>query len=576
MKNQKIPNNNRTSKVNRIVLYTAIVMVGAVSGFGASPAPTESKDAKKETIEKVAKAFKQIAEDATGNTKEEKKILESPTDTESKKNNETDQNAEQSKNKDVIISNEVASEIDKKVEPHKSFAPSAEPDDISDGKLPAYRILPQPDRSGGAGKKVLIIEVHDVIDMGISAHIERSINTHKDAAAVILDINTPGGRVDAATKIRDALINAPKTMRTVAFVHPRAISAGAFIAFACDLIIFAEGGTMGAATPISIGGGGEAVPVEEKMVSYFRTEMAATARAKGRRGDIAEAMVDAEIEIKDVTPAGKLLTLDTAGALRLGIADAKADSLEQVMEILALGAADVDKTTMNWAEKVARILTDPMLSSILMSIGMLGILIELYQPGFGLPGIVGIASLLIFFAGHLVVNLAGWEEAILFLIGIVLLIVEIFVIPGFGVIGIAGILAIVTSLVLSMNSLPLDVSFSTGNLTSSVLRVTVSMIASIVLLFVAMALLPKTAVKSRLVLDTVIDARADGGREGEIIKSILSSGMLGQADSFLRPSGIAKFGDNRVDVTSEGDFIEKGETVVIVRVQGNHVVVKKA
>jgi membrane-bound serine protease (ClpP class) len=332
---------------------------------------------------------------------------------------------------------------------------------------------------------------------------------------------------------------------------------------------------MGAATPITIGEGGGAEPVEEKMVSYFRTEMATTARAKGRRGDIAEAMVDKDVEIKGISPAGKLLTLDTAGALKLNIADAKANTLEDACALLALGGATVQHTEMNWAEKLARIFTDPMLSSILMSIGVLGILIELYHPGVILPGAVGVICLLIFFAGHLVVNLAGWEEGLLFLLGLILLGVEIFVTPGFGVLGIAGILAIVTSLVLAMTALPIDVSFSTGNLTSNMLRVTVSMAVSLIVFLIVLSVLPKAVFKSPLILHAAITATAEGGREGDAVKTVFQSGMTGIAESFLRPAGIARFGDKRIDVSSEGDFIESGSPVEIVRVHGNRVTVRK-
>ena len=452
--------------------------------------------------------------------------------------------------------------------------PSPEPED-RDGGVPEYRRLPQPDPAGGGEKAVVVVEIHEIIDMGLSAFLERAIENNPDASALILDINTPGGRVDAATQIRDALMNVPKTMRTVAFIHPRAISAGAFISFACDLIFIADGGSIGAATPVSLGSSGEAQPVDEKMVSYFRTEMATTARAKGRRGDIAEAMVDREVEIKGISQAGKLLTLDTAGALKWGIADAKANSIDEVLTAMALGGATKRKQELNWAEELARVLTHPILSGILMSIGVLGILIELYQPGFGLPGIVGITSLVIFFAGHLVVNLAGWEEVMLFVLGVSLLAVEIFVTPGFGILGALGVLGILVSLVLAITSLPISVSFNTGDLSGSLLRVLASLAASIVLFFVAFALLPRTRVGGKLVLETAIRATSKGGREGALVDEIVASGSSGIAESFLRPSGIARFGDRRIDVTSEGDFIEKGDPVVIVRTSGNRVVVRK-
>ncbi len=454
----------------------------------------------------------------------------------------------------------------------EAAVPSPEPE--TDGGLPDYRVLPEKDAKGGEDKTVIIIEITEIIDKGLSAFVARTIEENHDAAALILDINTPGGRVDAATEIRDAIIDAPKSMRTVAFIHPRAISAGAFISFACDLIFIADGGSMGAATPITISGGG-AEPVEEKYVSYFRTEMATTARAKGRRGDIAEAMVDAEIEIEGISQAGKLLTLDTAGALKWEIADAKANSLDEVLELLALGGAKREHEKLNWAEEVARVLTHPILSGILMSIGVLGILIELYQPGFGLPGILGISCLIIFFTGHLIVNLAGWEEVLLFVVGVGLLGVEIFVTPGFGILGILGVLAIFTSLVLALISMPLDVSFDTGALVGAFGRVIVSLFAAVLLFVAALAILPKTRIGGKLVLREAIAATASGGREGAVIEAVLASGVSGVAESFLRPAGIARFGDKRVDVVSEGEFIEKGEKVVIVRTHGNRVTVKK-
>ncbi len=459
----------------------------------------------------------------------------------------------------------------------RGVAPSPEPeltDGGPDGGLPDWRHLPEADPKGGAGRAVVIIDIEDIIDMGLAAFVRRAISDNRDAAAIVFDINTPGGRVDAATVIRDAIMEAPASLRTVAFVNPRAISAGAFISLACDLIFVTEGGSIGAATPITLSGG-EAEPVDEKMVSYFRTEMAATARAKGRRGDIAEAMVDADIEIEGVSPAGKLLTLDTAGALRHGIADGKAADVDAVLARMALGGAERRVLALNWAEELARILTHPILSGLLMSIGVLGILIELYQPGFGLPGIVGLSCLVLFFAGHLVVHMAGWEEILLFVAGVILLFIEIFVTPGFGVVGILGVLLILGSLVLSLSGMPIGVSFDTGLLTAAVSRVLISLAASIALFFAALAVLPRTRIRNRLVLAAAIDSTAAGGVEGEAIAEVLASGAAGVAESFLRPAGIARFGERRIDVVSEGDFIEQGAKVVIVRTAGNRVVVRE-
>ncbi len=524
-----------------MIIYGALIVLGFSLGRVAVATPDKAETPQEKVVKKVLRAIEQVAKDA-----EEHKGDAGP--------------VKAPHTREGVV----------------GFEPSPEPE-TPDGGLPEHRRLPESDAKGGVGKAVVIVEVEDTIDMGLSAFIERAIDNNQDAAALILDINTPGGRVDAATEIRDAIMNAPKTMRTVAFIHPRAISAGAFISFACDLIFIADGGSMGAATPISLGGGGEAEPVDEKMVSYFRTEMATTARAKGRRGDIAEAMVDYEVEIEGITTAGKLLTLDTAGALRWKIADVVANSMDEVLELLALGGAERRNLKPNWAEEVARVLTHPILSGLLMSVGVLGILIELYQPGFGLPGIVGISCLVIFFMGHLVVNLAGWEEVLLFAVGIGLLGVEVFVTPGFGFIGGLGVLGIIVSLVLAMTALPIDVSFSTGNLGTAITRVFISLVITFMAFIGIILILPRTKFfeKSIFVLQSAITDTAHGGLEGAVVDKVLASGISGVAESFLRPAGIARFGDKRVDVLTEGDFIEQGERVVIVRTEGNRVVVKK-
>ena len=482
------------------------------------------------------------------------------------------------------IARDLTKAIEKIAEDSKEDAPftdSPEPgegdtDSSGEDVAPSELIvpMPKPDPTGGKGQKILVINIHDTIDMGLAAFVERELKNNSGVKAVIFDINTPGGRVDAATKIRDAIMGLPKNIRSVAFIHPRAISAGAFISFACDYIFIADGGSIGAATPITIEGG-KANPVSEKYVSYFRAEMASTARAKGRNGHIAAAMVDADVEIKGITPKGKLLTLDTTGALRYKIANGRANSLNEVKKEIALPRAKTIKVSMNWAEKLARILTDPMLSGILMTLGMLGVLIELYHPGFGLPGIVGITCLVIFFAGHMVVHLAGFEEVVLFVIGVILLGVEIFVLPGFGIAGVLGILAIVSALVLSLTSLPIDVSWNTGMLTTALTRVMISLLLTVGLLIVAFFTLPKSRfVKNRLILETANVSSAKGGVEGDIVAQKLHIGSAGKSESYLRPAGIANFDGHRVDVTSEGDFIPAGAEIEVLRIEGNRVVVK--
>ena len=418
------------------------------------------------------------------------------------------------------------------------------------------------------GAEVVRVPIDGTVDLGQSAFITRVLEEHKNAAAIVLDINTLGGRVDAAIQIRDALLNSK--IKTVAFVHPRAISAGALIALACDVIVIGKGGSIGAATPIQLGEDG-AKPVEEKMVSYFRTEMRTTAEANQRRGDIAEAMVDASVSIPGIVQAGKLLTLDTAGALKWKIADFQAEDLAEVTQKLGLDTPKIVEASENWAEDVVRFLTDPVVSGLLMSLGTLGILIELYTPGLGLPGALGVLCLLSFFGGHLLVNLAGLEELILFVAGLTLLAVELFLIPGFGVTGIAGLLCVFVALVMTLIGLPLDVTLSTGAWMEPMSRVSLALMLTLALMLVAIRFLPRTRAGRKLVLESAT-TRAGGFTSSPDQTSRLH--QHGIAESDLRPAGVARFGDDRVDVVTDGSYVAAGTRIRVIEVAGMRVVVR--
>jgi membrane-bound serine protease (ClpP class) len=305
--------------------------------------------------------------------------------------------------------------------------------------------------------------------------------------------------VDAAVVIRDALLRSPRP--TVAFVNKRAISAGALISLASERIVMARGATIGAATPVKAGGPGEASePAGEKSVSYLRKEFRATADARKRPGLIAEAMVDADVEIPDVIGKGKLLTLTTEEALRHKVADFEADSLDELCSKLGLPAAEVRRVQVNWAERVVRFLTHPVVASLLMTFAMLGLLIELRTPGLGLPGAVGVLSLVAFFWGHWLVELAGWEQLLLVTLGLVLLAVEVFVVPGFGAAGVLGLLALVAGLSSSL----FGAGASLTTIVLSVSRVAISSAVALVGGLLLLRFLPSLPGGLRLGLATAL------------------------------------------------------------------------
>src|SRR5688500_15642482 len=207
---------------------------------------------------------------------------------------------------------------------------------------------------------VYVAPVEGIIDLGLAPFVRRVLDeaAEQRAAAVVLEINTFGGRVDAAVLIRDALLRA--RVRTVAFVNKRAISAGALIGLAAETIAMAEGSTIGAATPVTMGEpGGPAQPVAEKTVSYMRKEFRATAEARKRPPLLAEAMVDADVEVPGVIAKGKLLTLTTEEALQHQVADVRAESVDAVLTFLELSDADVRRASPTWAETLVRFLTHP-------------------------------------------------------------------------------------------------------------------------------------------------------------------------------------------------------------------------
>ena len=417
---------------------------------------------------------------------------------------------------------------------------------------------------------VYVVPVEGVIDLGLAPFIERVLSeaANANAAAVVLEVNTFGGRVDAAVLIRDALLESK--VRTVAFINKRAISAGALISLAAETIAMADGSTIGAATPVQMGlPGAPAQPVAEKTVSYMRKEFRATAEKRKRPGLIAEAMVDADVVIPDLIEKGKLLTLTTEEALNHKVADFRANSLDFVLESLQLGNAEIRHVSETWAETLVRFLTHPVVSSLLMTLGMLGIIMEIRLPGFGLPGILGIISLALFFWGHGLVRLAGLEEFLLVGIGLVLVGAEIFFVPGFGVTGILGIIALLGGLGLSL----VGAGATWEVVLESVGQVAISILIAIIVALVLLRAFPRLPFGKRLVLDKELPAGEGYASTPESDRHWL--GKRGTAATDLHPAGIAHFENERVDVVSSGDFIPAGQPIEVARVEGNRIVVRR-
>jgi membrane-bound serine protease (ClpP class) len=418
---------------------------------------------------------------------------------------------------------------------------------------------------------VYVAPIEGMIDLGLAPFVRRVVGEAEQsgAAAVVLTINTFGGRVDAAVLIRDTLLGA--RVKTVAFIDKRAISAGALISLSAHVIAIGDGGTIGAATPVQLGGqGGGTQPTDEKTISYVRKEFRSTAEFRKRPLMIAEAMVDPDVAIPGLVEKGKLLTLTTNEALEHKLADFRADTVEEVLKHLGLAGAEVRRVSENWAEQLVRFLTHPILSSLLMTVGMLGIIVELRTPGFGVPGALGVTSLALFFWGHWLVRLAGWEEILLVGLGLLLLAVEIFVTPGFGLTGVLGILALIAGLTLSLIGAGATAEIVIG----AIARVAVSLLLALAASALLLRFLPRLAFGRRLILHTGLGADTGYASAAEGDRQWL--GKRGTAVSPLRPAGIADIDGTRVDVVSQGDWIDAMTPIEVIRVDGNRIVVRRA
>jgi membrane-bound serine protease (ClpP class) len=415
---------------------------------------------------------------------------------------------------------------------------------------------------------VYLLPIEGMIDLGVARYVERGLAeaAAAGARALILEVNTFGGRLDAAVLIRDALLQA--RLQTIAFVNPRAISAGALISLAAERLAMAEGATIGAAMPVQAGGGEGTTAVGEKTVSYVRKEFRATAERRGRPPALAEAMVDADVEVKGVVARGKLLTLTSEEAVRHKVADLRAESVAALLQRLRLGDAEVRPIRQNWAEQLVRFLTNPMVGSLLMTVGLVGVLVEIRTPGFGAPGLIGLASLGLFFWGHTLVRLAGWEDLLLVAAGLALLAIELFAMPGFGVAGILGIGALLAGFGMSLVG-----AGATGDaLVAALGHVALSLVLALAGAVVLLRFLPRLPYGRRLILQSALPV--GGGESLETEGSRRWLGRKGSTLSALRPAGIALMDGERVDVVSEGEFVEAGQVVEAVRVDGNRVVVR--
>ena len=437
-----------------------------------------------------------------------------------------------------------------------------------------------------------------------------------DADVILLVLNTYGGMVNMADSIRTKLLTSHAT--TIVYIENNAASAGALISLACDSIYMSSFAKIGAATVVDQTG--EKAP--DKYQSYFRKVMATTAESKGithvkvgdrlipyftrdyqmlrdsivrvagdtfdlkngkakliykRDPDIAKGMVDEDIYIPGITEVGKIITFTAQEALNFGYCDGIVGSPEEALEAAGIKEYEIREYKKTALDKIIGWLSNPAVSSILILIMIGGIYFELQTPGVGFPIIASGVAAILYFAPNYLDGLAANWEILLFIAGLGLVALEIFVIPGFGVAGIAGIILIIASLTLSAVANDAFDFSMTG--TGTVARVFVRVVVTVTVAIGLMIVLGSRFFKSNRVLKRVALMKEQLNTDGYTARIYKEDenleGAEGTAITDLHPAGKVGIGDERYDAMSEGGFIGKGENIIVVEVRNNHLLVRK-
>lgn len=402
-------------------------------------------------------------------------------------------------------------------------------------------------------QKVVRIPVEQGIERGLEGFLQRAFADAKTQGAdlVILDIDTPGGEVNAASEIGLLIRQAP--MRVVAYIDNQAFSAGTYIALNADEIIMTPGSSMGAAAPIDMAGN----TAEVKLISAWSEKMVEAAKLNHRNPEIARAMVEVETDFPGLKPKGTVLSLGAEHAKQVGYADRLVANEEELYQALGVQPENVVSMEPTIGEKVARFVTSPVVMSLLLIIGLVGIAIELFVPGFGIAGTVGISAFALYFFGNYVAGFANAIHIGLFILGVLFLIMEIFL-PG-GIVGVLGFVSMATGLVMA--------AYDTEQGLAS-LGIAAGITAIVVIILVKY-------LGVRGMWNKFILGEAQSKETGYIAPKDQSPllGKTGIALTPMHPAGVVRIAGKRVDAVSAGNFIQAGAPIVVVQVEGLRVVV---
>ncbi len=418
--------------------------------------------------------------------------------------------------------------------------------------------------------KVMVMEIKSDIDPRSNRYVNLALDHARDTGAdiIIIEMDTYGGTVNDAKDIVENFLDFEKPIYV--FIDKDAASAGALISIACDSIYMAPGSSIGAATVVM--STGEEAP--DKYQSYMRSTMRATAEETGRDPEIAEAMVDESIEIEGITKEGQVLTFTVSEAIKNGFCEAEVKSIEDILARVGIENYEIDRFEIGATEKIIAVFLNPFISGILILVIVGGIYFELQTPGVGFPILAAGIAVILYFVPYYLNGLAENWEIIAFLLGIILLGLEIFVIPGFGIFGVSGLILTIGSLILVMlNNDVFDFTFvDEGDIFLAITTTLTGLLGGFILLFFGGVRLTTTRLFSKIALENVL--KSEEGYTSSFIKDDMI-GKVGKAYTVLRPSGKVKIENEVYDAYTRGGFIRKDTDIVVIDDEGTTLKVKQ-
>jgi membrane-bound serine protease (ClpP class) len=419
--------------------------------------------------------------------------------------------------------------------------------------------------------KIYILEIKEEIALPVWRNMQKAFREANSLKAdlIILHMNTYGGMVETADSMRTAVLNNPIPIWV--YIDNNAASAGALISIACDSIYMRSGANMGAATVVDQTG--KAMP--DKYQSYMRSMMRSTAEVKGRDPKIAEAMVDPRISVPGLIDSTMVLTFTPTEAIKWGYCQGSAENIPELLAKVGIDKYTIIKQEITPLDKFINFLINPLVSGVLIMIIVAGIYFELQTPGIGFPSFAAIAAAVLYFAPLYLEGLAANWEILLFIIGLILLLLELFVIPGFGIAGFSGISLIITSMVLSLVE-NTGLSFSSSALTklteSLMIVVSSAFISFSLSLYLSKRIFTSSQFGSRLALKTVMDKKE--GFTTTDYRIHVQIGNTAFATTDLRPAGKIIINEEVFDAMSDGGFISKGTQISIIDYRNGQLIVR--